>query len=347
MANTTLYGDSAEHYRVVNDIALKYNENVINSARTGIIPDGSGRAGLSLGAGVGKTLVYDDTWTVGFRIYFDSQQGWGGQGPLYTASVANSLPMGMASIEHDGTISIWAGNRNTLIGNSGSFGFAIHGGTSYYIEIHTEISGGAPITASITLKVDGVQILNGSGNTGVNQTQTILNAVDLNYHQFQDANIVNGKAWMRDLYINNKLTNFFEGDIGLGAVFPYQDSGGSGFVPVGAGSLFAACNPQFPDINDDTIYIKAGTVADAAAFKFGPLTGTEPIPFVHYGIYHKKDNEGSRSFRLTMNGSDVSGDISSGDDFRYDFVALDKGPGGATWDVGLFNGTSFGLRITA
>lgn len=346
MSNGTQYGDGVYHYRVVNDIGLKWQENVISSARVGTIPDGSGKPGLSVGSGVGKTVTYDNDYTVGFRIYFDSQAGWGGQGPLYSFSAANRDPLAQVSIEHDGTVSLWAGNRHTLLANSGTFGFAIHGGTSYYVEINSVISGGTPMTAAVTLLINGSLVCNGSGSIGINTADTLLGNAEGNYHQFQDANIVNGKCWVRDVYIAGILGTFY-GDIGLGAVFPYQDGSGSGFTPVGAGSLFGACNPQYPDINDDTIYITAGVVGNAQEFKFGPLTGNEPIPFVHFGVYHKKDAEGSRKFVLTMAGVTVSSTISSGDDYRYDFVALDRGPGSVPWTVALFNGTTFGVKIVA
>lgn len=347
MANGTQFADAGGvHYRLTNDIALKWNENVINSARTGTIPDGSGKRGVSVGAGIGKTVIYDTIWTVGFRVYFDSQQGWGGQGPLYQCSSANQLPFSVVSIEHDGTVSLWAGNRHTLVANSGSFGFSIHGGTSYYIEISTTIAGGTPCSAAVNLQINGIHICNGTGSCGFNDTDTLLQIPEANYHNFSDANIVNGNAWMRDFYIANILGAFY-GDIGLGAVFPDANGGVSGFVGVGASPEFNCVNSQYPDINDDTIYIKAGVSGDSAQFSFQPLTGTDPIPFVHFGIYHKKDAEGTRTFVLTMDGVAVTGNISPGDDYRYDFIALDKGPGGAPWDVALFNSTVFGLRITS
>lgn len=346
MGNSTQFADAcSEHYRLTGDIALKWNENVITSARTGIVPDGSGKPALSVGAGVGKTTIYDNYWTIGFRLYFDSQAGWGGQGPLYTCSAANRDPIGMVSVEHDGTLSLWAGNRHTLLANSGTFGFSIHGLTSYYFEISTQITSSAPMHASVVLKINGILVCNGAGDTGINDTDTLLQSANANYHQIQDANIVNGHCWVRDVYIANIL-GAFRGDIGLGATFPISDSGGSGFTAVGSGSgLFGHVNAQYPDINDDTIYIKAKTVADAAEFLFQPLDTGTPVPFVSLLAYHKKDAEGTRTWRFTMDGVEQGPTFSSGDDYRYDQIIFDKGPGGVDWDDALFNSTSFGVII--
>jgi hypothetical protein len=345
----TAFADSTDHYRVTNDISLKWTENVISSARIGTIPDGSGKNGLSVSSGVGKTLAYSNSWCVGFRLYFDSAAGWGGQGVLYICSAANDTPLGVVTVAHDGTINLWAGNQNVLIGNSSSAGFSFHGNTSYYVEIATATSGGSistNITTTMSLAVNGVTLISGAtGNAGVNWSQTLLGTNQANYHQFQDGNIVNGKAWVRDLYIAHD-TGAFYGDIGLGADFPDSDVTTTGFSTVGGtGGFFNHVNPQYPDINDDTIYIQASIAGSEAYFLFTSLAVSETIPFVHLGCYHKKDAEGTRTFRLTMNGVEVSPTISPGDDYRYDFFPLDADPNGNPWTIAVFNATSFGVKI--
>lgn len=341
------YADSTDHYRVTSDIALKWTENVITSARIGVIPDGSGKNGLSVSSGVGKTLVYENDYWIGFRFYFDSQAGWGGQGPFCLWSATNSNTLVMASIEHDGTISLWAGSRNTLIGNSGTVGFSLHGQTSYYVEFHFSTSGGsamANITGTAAIWVNGVSLaIGGSGDTGWKTTDTLNGTNQGNYFQFQDGNVVNGKCWVRDLYITTGLSSPY-GDIGLGADFPATLHSNSGWAAVGAATLPAACNPQYPDINDDTIYIKDDNPTDLADFIFTPLATSETIPFVHLGAYHKKDAEGTRTFQFTVNGATCGPIISPGDDYRYDFVFLPTDPSGSPWTVAVFNATAFGIQ---
>jgi hypothetical protein len=353
-----LFADSTEHYRWTGNgidyIGLKWTENVIASTKTGIIPDGSGKTGLAIGAGIGKTMTYQNTWWTGFRVYFASSQGFGGAGQLYQIGGANLTPFGSVTVEHDATVSLRAGNGTaTLLFNTGSLNppITLKGFTSYYIEVFSQTSGGSsstPISVTMELKINGVVMGTGSysGNTAFNTSQTLNGQNTANYHQFTGAGIVNGVAWMRDFYISANGSAPY-GDVGLGAIFPYSTTTDVGWAPVGAATLFGACNPQYPDINDDTIYITDNNPGDKCDFLFGPLTGTDPIPFVHFGVFHRKDAEGSRTFAQTMGGVDQSPSpyIAPGDDYRYDFQGFESPPGGGSWTVSNFNATSFGVDI--
>lgn len=344
------FAESTDHYKLQVDITRKWVINTISSAVVGTIPDGSGKNAISVGAGIGRTVDYQtDAW-VGFRVYFDSAQGWSGTGQLYQWSCANEQVLISVGIEHDGSISIFSGNNLHRVNNSGAGGFFLHPFVSYYIEIHSSSSGGtcvppADISASATVHVNGIQWASGAGDTGFNPCDTVNQSNKGNFHFFANANIVNGHAWMRDFYIATGLADFY-GDVGLGAIFPRQDSSNNGFISVGGtGDLSSCINPHSPDINDDTIYIKDNLLNDNYSVLFDQVDPTLHIPFVHYGVYHKKDAEGMKTFKLTMGGVEVGNLISSGDDYRYDFVPLDLGPGNVPWTPALLNGTSFGIKI--
>ena len=345
------FAESTNHIALVADITRKWTINVINSAFVGTVPDGSGKTAYSVGAGLGRTVDYQNDEWIGFRVYFDSAQGWSGTGQLYQWSCANENVLATVGIEHDGSISIWAGNSLNRVYNSGSFPLFLHPNTSYYIELHLVSSSGncvppLDIAVDVELWVNTVQIGGGSGDVGFNPCDTVKGTNQGNFHFFANANVVNGHAWMRDFYVATGLSQPY-GDIGLGADFPNEDVSNTNWSAYGGTttSLFDHINPQTPDLNDDTIGITANQEGATFATTFSPLAAAQQIPFVHYGIYHKKDAEGAKMFKLTMSGADVGNVISSGDDYRYDFVPLDTGPGGAPWTVSLFNSTNFGVHI--
>jgi hypothetical protein len=351
-----LFADSTMQYRYngsgLNYVGLKWT--TASGAQTNrAFPDGSGRSALSFSANGGqldKTMTYQNSWWVGFRCYIEGNLG--NFGNIYSITAAGEATLGTVTIEHDQTLSLRAGNGSgSVLFNTGSLSspVTIQGNTSYYIEIGVTTSGGSattPIVIAMSLKVNGVQMGSGfySGSSPYNTSQTLNGTNTVNDHIFFGFGTIDGFSYFRDFYISDSA-NAPYGDVSLGVIFPYSDVVAD-FTPVGATPNFNCVNDTYPDINDDTIYIQDNNPGDKDSYLFGPLTGSVPIPFVHFCVFHKKDAEGTRTFSLTVNGTDVSvAPISSGDDYRYNTQGFDEQPGGGNWTVATFNATNFGVDI--
>jgi len=350
-----LFADSTMHYRYtgsgLNYVGLKWT--TASGAETSVFPDGSSRPCLRFTANGGqlnKTMTYQNSWWVGFRVYI--QGDLGNFGNVYNITHAGEATLGSVTIEHDQTLSIRAGSDSgTVLFNTGSLSspVTIQGNTMYYIEIGVVTSGGSvstPIVIAMSLIVNGVQMGTGfySGNSPYNTSQTLNGTNMVNDHVFNAFGTDDGFSYFRDFYISDS-TNAPYGDINLGVIFPYSNVV-TDFTGVGASPNYNCVNDLYPDINDDTIYIEDNNPGDKESYLFGPLSGTTPIPFVHYCVFHKKDAEGTRTFDLTINGTDESpAPISPGDDYRYNCQGFDEPPGGGAWTVTTFNATNFGVDI--
>ena len=355
-----IFADSTEHYRytgaALNYVGLKWT-TASGPVTNRPWPDGSGRSCLSFTANGGqldKTMPYTNTFWVGFRVYI--QGNLGNFGNMVQFSAAGETTLGTAWMEHDQTISLRAGpGTGAVLFNSGSVTppITIQGNTSYYIEVFCETSGGSlipptVITVTMGLRINGVQIGSNptySGATPYTWADILLENNAINDVIFNGFGTIDGFSYFRDFYISDG-GNAPYGDISLGCVYPYSDVV-TDFTPVGATPNFNCVNDLYPDINDDTIYIQDNTPGDKDSYLFGPLTGTVPIPFVHYCVFHKKDAEGKRTFDLTVNAADQSlAPIAPGDDYRYNCQGFETEPvSGNPWTVALFNSSNFGVDI--
>jgi hypothetical protein len=343
------FGDSCDHYDLQSDIGLKWTENILNSVTNAPAPAGRGTRALLLKNGVFKTCTYQTTWFAGWALYINSQIGGG---VIYALSAANSASATMATVrtENDGSLSIYAGNTLNLIANSMAATLAPD--TWNYLEVGVVLSGTAPIQATVTLRLNGTVLLSGVASTGVNASGTLLGTNQANVHSFFYNSVAS--AYARDFYIadgsGSGSVNGFIGDIAISALFPRADVLAQ-WTAVGGvgGELWDHCNPQFPETNDDTIYIASQTNGQIANFDWEPITPfTGTIPFIHYGVYNRKDAEGSRAFRQTTHAVANGPTIAPGDSFRYDFFAMDQDPNTSLpWTQANFNASEFGLVVTS
>lgn len=347
--------DSVDHYDLAADITSKWSINPTISAT--ITTAGRNGQGLVIGGSLGKTLDYQSGWVVGAAWRFTSPQGFS-QSPIYQLMAANQSAgiLVQMVMEADGSLSVWAGQRGagTLIGNTANISPPLIIATNrwYYIEIKSSLSGSPTISASVTLRVNGVTILSGSASTNILVSSTLTNQAKGNFHAFA-GDSANGQTIIDDIYIADMsgtgAINDFAGDLKISVLYPASDDTFT-WTAVGGttSSGFDHVNATFPETNDDTIYIKStstGAVADFFWQQLSTFTGT--IVAVHYGIYARKDDEGSREFQPTIHGSATGSVVAPGDTYLYYFNAYDEDPAtGVPWTLSGFNATDFGVKIT-
>lgn len=343
-----VFMDGCDHYDQNSTIELKWT---VNNGCTSLPGGRNGRC-ISIGAGfVGKTLQYSQGWVVGFAANFQTTVGWGGEAQLYEVFHAGDTRLGWISVETDATITLHAGNQ--VIGNSGmgpdGSTFSFHPVSWYYIEIKTNLgsSSEGTVLVDIVVRVNGVIVVSGSGDSLIPINTLLLNVPSANFHRFSAGGVVDGTMLLDDLgiatTIGGSVTDFF-GDIKLGALFPRQDEQ-TDWVPTPSGPSFSCVNEPFPD--GDTSYISSFTPGEQDNFDWQPVsTFIGTIVAVHYGVYARKDDEGSRSFQLTCNGLNVGPVFSPGDTYVYYFFCMDEDPTtGVPWTQDGFNATTFGVNL--
>jgi hypothetical protein len=346
------FGDSTLHYDESSYIGLKWTANIINGAQSAVAPAGRSTRAILLNNGISKTLTYQSSWFVGWAVYVNSPLAGA---IVYNLSAARSSSATLATVrvEDDGTISILAGNNLNLIANSSASGIALNANTWYYFEVGVQLTGTAPIMATVTFRLNGVQILTGTASTNVDAANTLLQETKANTHQLFWSS--SNSAYATDFYIadgsGSGSVNTFIGDMMYQLIFPRADVAGNNWTAVGGvtSTLWDHVNDQFPETNDDTIYIESDTPTDVANFLWEPInpfTGT--IPFIHYGVLNRKDAEGTRTMQQTTHGVANGPLISSGDTYLYNFFAMDQDPAtGIPWTQAGFNASQFGLVLVS
>jgi hypothetical protein len=360
--------DGCEHYDRQSDIYLKWTNQDFAA------PTASGRngRGISLtqgGAFVAKTLNHQSEWVVGFAMNFlVSGSGGVGTSPFYASTNVDSVIAGV-SLLHDWTVAIAAGNNY-----SGPSIISLHPNTWYYFEFKYQIgvggAGGSNATVTGSLKVNGTVVCTCTDlDSGSPISSFIVQTATVDYHNFLCPNII-GTTSLDDVVIadcsgNGEVNDFF-GDVKIGAIFPASD-GSIQWTPTPSGPSFSLVNSQFPENSNGTISSNAVGQSDVFGFQTLP-PDTGAIVAIHYGIYAKKDGEGTRAIQPTVGGSAVptlpANNANSppsapyagypppeyfvGDTYCYYFFAMDSQPGGAPvpWTAGAVNGTTFGVKIT-
>lgn len=343
--------DSTDHYSTFTDIDQKWTFNG-GASITNSPPSGRGTQALNLGnQGVAKTLTYQSGWVTGFAV---NVSGAISAGPFYKLSAANDTPISQCWIESDGSISLYSGNKSTLIFNTGTGtpAFFMQSFAWYYVEVKSAITGTTPMAVTMNLRVNGIPLGSGSASVGTNASATLIGIAQANYHQYEGP-VLSGTAFMRDIYIadlsGSGSVNDFTGDLKIAVVYTTANSTFAGWTAVGSGTGWNTVNPQFPENNGTGTYIvDQGGSGNVANFLWQPVsTFTGGIVAVHFGVYARKDDEGSREFQHTVHGSTQGTMISPGDSYLYYFIALDQDPAtGVPWTQSGFDSSSFGVVTT-
>ena len=347
--------DSCDHYDEQEYIALKWTVNVIQSANS--VPNGRNGRGVQPGSGIGKTLDYQASWVVGFAYNPGNSLGWAGNGSLYYLSAANNNVVSLLVVESDGTLSVYAGQQGTgtLLGNTAGL-FSLNPNTWNYIELKTELTGSTPISATCTLRVNGITMFTANGKTGVNAATTLLGLGTANFHMFIGGGTLDTDPIFDDIYIaaidGTGSVNDFAGDIALGVLFPTSDLT-MAWTAVGGDTAtgWDHVNETFAQVNDDTIYIEDNNPGDEANWTWQPVTPfTGSIVAVHYGVLNRKDQEGTRTFMQIAQGVSAGNGplLSPGDAYCYSFYAMDEDPATSeVWTQDGFNAATFGVKLVS
>jgi hypothetical protein len=338
--------DSFEHYTTAQQMARKWT---LTSAAT-IVGGRNGRcAQLGPGSSILKTLTPQTGWTVGWAYQFPGLGGFG-QGVLYSCGAIGGghalATLATLTLEQDGTLSLYGGNASgTLIGHTT---FSLSTQIWFYIEVQTSFSGTTPISVTATLKVNGNQLLTGTASTGINAADIIGGSFSgANWHDFGTTNGLAAQL-IDDLYIvdgTGAINNTFLGDMKIFALYAASDTATIQWTPSAAGTHFSLVNEAPPD--DDTTYVKSNTLNQIDLYNWQPLSAfTGTIPFVHYNLCVRKDDEGTRSFQPVVSGVAQTTTFYPSDEYNYFLLALDKDPAtGLAWTVAQFNVDQHGIKL--
>lgn len=313
---------------------------------------------ISLGEVLSRTIDYQDSWIVGWRIIFNEGVNWAVKG-IYQG-LSNGAVLITLVTQSDGTMALYAGNTLNLIGVSPSLS-ALHLNTEYYFEVKYSLSGGTgPISVTASFRVNGVTLISsGTGATGVMGSSLTIQDSKSNQHAFFPSNIT-GETLARDFYIADGQTEAgtgcvtdFVGDLSIGSptcIYPDQDV---------TTQWSATGSPQFEQINEQYAEENVGssifsnTPGQIDNFNWQPVSPfVGAIIAVQYGVYMNKDGEGSRTVQQTVGptaGFEKLGpDISPSDSFVYFLLCMDQDPGtNEQWTQAGFNSTQFGVNLVA
>lgn len=350
-----VFMDGCDHYNQNSTIELKWT---VNNGCTSTSAGRNGR-GISIGSGfIGRTLEYSANWVIGFAVNFQTTIGWGGQAQLYELFHAGDTRLAWTAIETDGTLTLKSGNNTIANSGDGPGGstFSFHPQSWYYVEFKTNISvivnpdtHVPDIAISMAARVNGTLVCSGGPiDSDIPVANLLLGIPSANFHRISAGGVVDGLTTVDDIGIADingvGSVNDFFGDIRLGALFPIADVQ-TDWTPSRPGPSWNLVNEQFPD--GDTTYVSSFNPGDQDVFTFqevDPFIGT--IVAVHYGVYARKDDEGTRSFQLTCNGHSIGQVWFPGDTYVYYFVCLDTPPGsGSPWTIALFNAAVFGVNL--
>ena len=336
--------DSVEHY----DTAHLLKKWTIGGG--GVVAGGRNGQGIQLVAGTPfllKTLDYESTWIIGFAAKFSVI------GPVTSLCFLGAplvthvgTTLAQLTVEADGTVSLYGGTTN-LVGNSAGT-LVLHDSTWYYFEVKVIYSGASPINIHGTVRVNGQTIIDAAGvSTGINSTQLIIQAAKSDYFGFSPQ-IGSGNITFDDIYVcdgTGSTNNDFIGDVKILAVYPRLDN--TTQWSGGATPQFSLVNEHIPD--DDTTYISSSTANQISDFFFDMISSfTGTVPGVQYLIYARKDDEGTRSIKHTVDGAPPMGvpEEFLADLYVYYHIPFDTDPiANAAWTVANFNSRKFGVKL--
>lgn len=349
--------DSCAHIGVgAGQIPLSRKWTAVSEAAIVTSPSRKSGFAIAIVAGISKTLSYQSQRTAGCAYYMPSSSaaalimGFGSGGPN----------IAYLRIEADFTVSIYSGGNNVVIWNSGSVHKVITADTFHYYELKVILGGGAPITVTATLYVDGnLWALSQTGNTAYNANQLLINAAEMNQFFLGPASGGGNTGYACDIYVLNNQTvdlngntatcTTFLGDVSILALVPIADINTNwGTFPGGAPHSYALVDEIPPD--DDTTYVFTPTLNEIEAFQFQQLVGFIGSIFgAQLLLYCKKDDEGSRTIEGIVGGTSQNNNYGLQqylyDYYDYFIFPLDS-DNGVTWTPAVYNAENFGAKLS-
>lgn len=322
---------------------------------------GSGVAGAEVqsGGNFQKSLFYRTEWVTGFAVRLNvGESGFGGG--LYELVAptfgGGSAILATVFVEADASLSVYAGPQSFghLAGNTGVVGgFYFVPGVWFYIEVDIAFSG-SPIGVTATLYVNTKKYLNGATATGtVSPSSLICQGTQSNVHIFGYGTAGSGTTSFADIYINETtegtgVASGVRGDIQVGPyIVPRMDSTIDWSESSGAPPSYVLVDEVPPD--GDATYVFDYAVPDVDDFFFTTIASlVGEIQAVHYCIFQRKDNEGTRITQPVVNGGALTSIYAYlADNYYYYTYPMDTEPGGGAWSVATVNESTFGLLIAA
>jgi hypothetical protein len=342
--------DSFDHLTIDPLSGPPLNGNALqkwtSKGTTGIAVVANGRNGQGLkifpGSAISKTIDQQVTWIIGWAVMFLDTGAQPGPNMLFLANINTTL----FNLQHnaDSTFSLYAGNTLNLIGTSS---FSTRPNIWYYLEAKVSFSGSNPILCTATFKVDGSTKVSGAAPTGVNIANLIAQTATANFISLGSSGSTGGII-IDDVYMfdaSGIKNNDFAGDIEIGVVFPDGDVL-TQWTPNGiSGGHFKCVNENPPD--GDSTYISDSVAGHDDNFTWQDISSlTGVIKGLQYSAYARKDDEGTRTIKLTIqNANALSQQFFLNDDYNYYSTPMDTDSFGADWTVASFNAATFGVRL--
>lgn len=347
MAGINLFADSFSRYKVATcsdpdlfgNMVSRYT-SVNNGPGVQIISTGRNGQGLTLfaGNGISKTLPHSGRWVTGFAFRYNTTPG---NSFIYSAA-NNNAPLVNIDLNLDGTLSIRAGNSNTIAVSART----LFQDRWYYVELDAEFSGTTPITCTAELRVNGHVEASGSGSTSVNASSLLSGDATANYHTLAGTPGPGGNCSFDDLYIKGSAGYY--GDIRIIALFPDGDGATLQWTPNSGVVHFDRVNTHPVDYTKYLYEVLAGNI-DTWDWEDCPgFSGT--IKAINLSALARKDDEGTKSFKIVVGntGSEAESDeffVSDVTPEYYEY-SLDEDPATSLpWTQAGFNAKQFGVKL--
>lgn len=335
--------DSFDHYTTAQ-IFRKWT--VAPNTTINTISGRSGGGALVQGAGgqCSKTLDHQSEWFLGVAFTEDTEPT--SVGLLFIANCSTGLCTLVMNADH--TFSIVAGNGGVVA--TSEFALEISFGSYNYAELHAVLSGSNPILLTATAKINGQVVATCSNSSTATNSSSLLsdsataNVVGVGAAVNSFCHMTYDDFYACDGQVDGFGHNAFLGDVRIEYILPNADVT-TNFTKVGGDGTHAyTCVNDVPP-DDDTSYIHDATAGDTEEFDWQSISSfAGTVVAVQYSVYARKDDEGSKTFKSTQNGSAFGTLFYMSDFYVYYINALDS-DGGVAWTVTNFNSTTWGLKV--
>jgi len=331
--------DGFELFTTRADLAAKYN-NIAASDSNVLFATGRRGDGQSLklysGSGfVQKTLDDQDTWTVGFGLYFEALPTSGsGLVFFYDNTVNNQLTL---AIDTAGQITMRRGSGTGTILCTSSISLSV--AVWYFVEAKIFIS---DTVGTVEIRVNGETVATFSGDTKMTTLATA------NIIRLQGVSL--GPIRIDDFYVcdgTGSANNSFLGDCRVDTLFP-TGAGHTGFTPIGGVNNWENVASALP--LDETNYNSATLSETLDTFACADLSTLSSTIFgVQENISARKDDAGVREAASVarVGGTDYPGATHSlADSYLIYRQIWETNPNtAAAWTESEVNASQFGYKV--
>lgn len=248
----------------------------------------------------------------------------------------------IVGVNADGSISACRANTSTVLGTT-ALGL-ISSNTYNYIEIKTTIH---DTTGSVTIKLNGAQVLNLTNVDTRNGGNSTLNTVRV------QSPASSADVTFDDLYICDtagSTNNDFLGDVRVDTIMPNGDGNYTQFTPSTGTTHYTLVDESTPNTTD---YNDGSTVGDRDSYTLGNLSAltSQTIYGVQVNAAINKDDAGSKSAATFVRSNGTNGDGATavlGTSQVYVSQIYETNPDGAVaWTESTVNAMEAGVVVIA